>query len=126
MQTKQERSPAWFKADAAYRAARPRCELCGLPGGPLGCLDGVDSLQSNIEAHDVIPYHLLSVDQKNSFDFLMTNLISLHHFEHHHIAHLGDPDCRNFLPQIRSLAAAIKYQIDYPNGSPDSKTSQVV
>jgi len=104
------RSPAWDQADKDYRAAHPNCEMCGLPAGALGQLDGAEGVQANIEAHDVQPYHTLTVQQQNDYNFLMGNLIALHHFEHHHIAHCGDPDCLQYDPLIRQAAAYVLSQ----------------
>lgn len=101
------RSPAWNKADRDYRKAHPLCEMCGVKGGPLGDLDGAPGVQTNIEAHDVHPWHLLTDMQKNDYNFLMGNLISLHHLEHHRVAHCGDPNCYEYNPNIRTVAAQV-------------------
>lgn len=101
------RSSAWDRADKDYKIAHPICEMCGLPRGSLGGLDGAEGVQANMDAHDVHPYHLLTEEQKNDYDFLMGNLISLHHFEHHHCAHGGDPECLKYNPQIREIAAYV-------------------
>jgi hypothetical protein len=101
------RTPAWNKADRDYRAAHPNCEMCGIPKGSLGKLDGQPGTQENIEAHDVKPWHLLTKQQQNDYNFLYANMIALHHFEHHHEAHCGDPNCLQYNPNIRAIAAQV-------------------
>ena len=99
------RTPTWDQADKDYHASHTTCEMCGLPRGSLGSLDGSSGTQEQLEAHDVQPYHTLTPEQQNDYSFIMSNFIMLHHFEHHHIAHNGDPKCLEYNPDIRQIAA---------------------
>jgi hypothetical protein len=102
------RTAAWDQAVHDYHAKHKTCEMCGLPAGTLRTptvnLDGQPGSQEQLEAHDVQPYHTLTPKQQNDYRFIYGNLIMLHHFEHHHIAHCGDPECLRFNPQIRVIA----------------------
>jgi hypothetical protein len=101
------RTPEWDKASKDYHATHKTCEMCGLSAGSLGKLDGKTGVQAQLECHDKNPYHKLADTQKNDYDFLMTNFICLHHFEHHRIAHAGDPSCLKYLPDIENVAASV-------------------
>lgn len=101
------RTPAWDRAEKDYHTAHTTCEMCGVKGGPLGGLDGAPGIQTQLEAHDVHPYHLLTPEQQNDYNFIMSNFIMLHHLEHHRIAHCGDPNCLQFNPKIRVTAAVV-------------------
>jgi hypothetical protein len=81
--------------------------MCGLPAGSLGKLDGATGVQSQIDEHDVKPWHLLTKEEQNDETFLYSNLMSIHHFSHHHIAHCGDPNCLQYNPKIREIGAYV-------------------
>lgn len=102
-----KRTPVWDRANKDYHATHKLCEMCGLPAGHLGKLDGTPGTQEAIENHDKLPYHKLSEAQKNDYDFIMGNLIALHSFEHKHIAHGGDPNCYKYNPDIAEVAALV-------------------
>jgi hypothetical protein len=93
------RTSAWNKADHDYRAAHSTCEMC--------------NIGKQIEAHDVLPYHTLNDIQKNDYNFLMTNLISLCHQEHRQIAHCGDPKCLKYNNKIREIARTVESYRQY-------------
>jgi hypothetical protein len=101
------RNPTWDKADRDYHATHKTCEMCGVQGGALGGLDGAPGVQTQLEAHDVQPYHTLTHAQQNDYNFIMANFIMLHHLEHHRIAHCGDPNCYQYNPKIRETAAVV-------------------
>ena len=101
------RTQAWDQADSDYHAAHKTCEMCGLPAGPFGGLDGDAGIQEQLEAHDVVPYHTLTTTQQNDYNFIYNNFILLHHFEHHQIGHCGDPECYKYNPDVRQVAAVI-------------------
>jgi hypothetical protein len=101
------RTPAWDAAKARRRQDYPNCEMCGLPGGSLGGLDGKPGTQEIIEFHDVKPWHLLTEEEQNDQNFLYENGMNLHHFEHHHDAHCGDPKCLQYNAKIREIGAIV-------------------
>jgi hypothetical protein len=102
------RTKAWEKADRHFHESHKICEMCGLPAGSLGAFDmPLAKDQEQLEAHDVFPYHKMSSEQQNDYGFIIKNLIMLHHFEHHHIAHGGDPTCQLYNPNIRQDAAYV-------------------
>jgi hypothetical protein len=106
------RTPAWDKADKDYHATHKTCEMCGSPAGSLGGpYDGTQGSQTMLEAHDVQPYHTLTYAQKNDYNFILSNFIMLHRFEHHRYAHCCDPECGKFDPKIRELAAAVLKEV---------------
>ena len=105
------RTPAWDQADADFHATHKTCEMCGSPQGTLNVpgaqLDGPGGDQCYLEAHDILPYHLMTPEQQNDYTFILSNFIMLHHFEHHRIAHCCDPYCLAYDPNIRDVAAAV-------------------
>jgi hypothetical protein len=102
------RTPAWDAADKRYHQNHSTCEMCGLPAGPLGPpFDTKPGNQTVLEAHDVLPYHLLTPQQQNDEQFIYNNFIMLHWFEHRRDAHCGDPKCLQYNPNIRELAAYV-------------------
>jgi hypothetical protein len=101
------RTAAWNKADKDFHKTHHTCEMCGSKAGTLGGLDGATGVQANLEAHDVQPYHTLTPAQQNDYNFILSNFIMLHHFEHHRIAHCLDPYCYCYDPNIRTLAATM-------------------
>jgi hypothetical protein len=105
------RTPAWDQADKDYHATHKTCEMCGTPVGSLGGFDGASNDQMMLEAHDVQPYHTLTDAQKNDYNFILSNLIMLHRFEHHRYAHRCDPKCGKFDPRIRELAAVVLKEV---------------
>lgn len=105
------RTPNWERADRDYHAKQQTCEMCGGKAGPIGPpFDTQVNNSGHLEAHDVQPYHLLTTEQQNDYDFIMSNFIMLHWHEHRRIAHAGDPDCLMYNPNIREMAAYILAQ----------------
>jgi hypothetical protein len=88
-----KRTDAWKRASHDWKQLHPVCALC----------DGTDSL----EAHDVQPYHTIPDAATKTYDFWMTNMISLCHRDHRAFAHCNDPDCMLYNPRIRDLATVV-------------------
>lgn len=83
------RTQEWVETSYEYKSKHYKCEYCGEA--------------SNIECHDVLPYHRLNEGQRHDRDFLKQNLISLCHEHHHNVAHLSDPYWIKFDPRIREI-----------------------
>jgi hypothetical protein len=65
---------------------------------------------SNIECHDIEPYHRLTEDQRHDRDFLMQNFILLCHNCHQNVAHMGDQEWIKFDPKIREICEREKQE----------------
>ena len=83
------RTQEWAETSQEYKDDHYECEMCG---------------EAEIEAHDILPYHLLTEIQRHDRDFLKQNFISLCYKHHHIVAHRGDPLCIKFNPRIREIA----------------------
>jgi hypothetical protein len=88
------RTQEWVETSLEYKSDHFKCEMCGET--------------SNIEAHDILPYHQLTEGQRHNKNFLKQNLISLCHDHHQNVAHLGDPDWIKFDPRIREICEEYK------------------
>jgi hypothetical protein len=83
------RTEAWNLASHDWKTIHPVCAICGS--------------HSNLEAHDVLPYHLLTNKQKNDYGFLIKNMVTLCHDCHFKYGHNSDPDWLDYSKDIRKL-----------------------
>jgi hypothetical protein len=89
-----QRSEAWNKASKDWKKAHPSCAMCGI--------------KKNLEAHDKLPYHLLTDAQKNDYGWLYGgNFITLCFNCHRQIGHCGDPNCMEFNPKIEQIVSSV-------------------
>jgi hypothetical protein len=88
------RPPAWKEAARDWKKANPVCAVCGL--------------RKTLEAHDVLPYHLIEDPWSKPYEFWIKNFITLCHHDHHRFAHCGDPEWLAYQPEIRRLAETVK------------------
>jgi hypothetical protein len=94
--SERKRTQEWVDISWEYKKDNPECEYCGET--------------SDIESHDILPYYLLTEDQRHDRGFLKQNLISLCIEHHHNVAHLGDSYFSEFEPRIREICEQKKQE----------------
>lgn len=87
------RPQAWRRAARDYKRRHPFCAVC--------------QTRKDLEIHDVLPYHLVEDPEGKSYEWWLTNFITLCHHDHHRLAHCGDPTWLSYNPRIRELAYAV-------------------
>jgi hypothetical protein len=95
-----DRTKEWNQASIDHKKAHPRCAFC--------------NRKDKIEAHDKLPYHLLSEAQTHDYAWLRKNLISACRRTgdvwgcHFSTCHCNDPKFLQYNPDVDKIAAEMQ------------------
>jgi len=92
------RTKEWNQASQDHKKAHPNCAFC--------------NRKAPNEAHDKLPYLLLTDAQKHNYAWLRTNLITACSYKtygcHRSICHCNDPNCLLYNPDVEKIAKAVQ------------------
>lgn len=84
----------WRKASKIQKKLFPFCAIC--------------KITKKLEAHDIIPYHLIPDPESWTVEDWLRNMITLCRHDHGRQAHCADPGWRCYNPEIVDIAAVLE------------------
>ena len=89
-----KRPNVWRRASKDWKRDHPTCAIC--------------TGKKDLEAHDVLPYHLIPDAGSKTRDFWYGNFITLCCHDHRSLGHCADPKCDTCNPKITEMANAVE------------------
>ena len=89
-----KRPSVWRDASKDWKRDHPLCAIC--------------AGKKDLEAHDVLPYHLIPEPESKTRDFWYGNFITLCFHDHRAMGHCADPKCDRYNPRVREIASTVE------------------